>query len=78
MTPGEMIKLHYEVHNDTDVNISGIITCLKQRTTLTENEIKKTLENDIKDCRNESHSIFNNTNTCIEVSLPTKPELYSI
>lgn len=76
--PGETIKINYEVHNDSDVYIKKIITCLKQRTTLTENHVKNTLEYDVKDYRSESPSIRNKTEKYIEASLPTKPELYSI
>lgn len=78
LSPGEMIKLNYEVHNDTDVDIRKIITNLIQRTTLTENGTSNTIEKEVKDCRKESHAILNNTATCMEVFLPTKPELYSI
>lgn len=78
LTPGETIKLTYEVHNDTEVNIKTIIATLKERKSFTNSGITNTLEKDIKDCKSESRSISKNTKTYIEVSLPTKPELYSI
>lgn len=78
LTPGETIKLTYEVHNDTDVDIKRIIANLKGRTSFTNSGVTNALEKDIKDCKSESRSISKNTKTYIEVSLPTKPELYSI
>lgn len=78
LSPGEIIKLNYEVQNDSDVDIRKIITVLMQRTTLTTNYLINTLEKEVKGCRNESHSIRNNTKRYMEVLLPTKPELYSI